>query len=189
MLSNQPDIILKNGVSLVIPCTCALYEIFDPRVSRESCGHETKFTFSPSEGGCCKSDCIFVSSSEDLTCVPEGECSLASKCDGTSAYCPGARRKRDGLECAAGTKVNKSTEIEISEISEVSEISLKHNYAAFQICRAGVCSESVCSKFNQEECQPDDGESCQVRFSKFSMRISIQSSAKSLNSAVTENAP
>ena len=64
---------------------------------------------SPSEGQCCKSDCIFVSSTEDLTCAPEGECSLAAKCDGTSAYCPSARQKKDGLECAAGTKVNRHT--------------------------------------------------------------------------------
>lgn len=65
-----------------------------------------KFHFcSPSEGACCKSDCIFVSSAEDMTCAPEGECSSAAKCDGTSAYCPRAERKRDGLECAVGTKV------------------------------------------------------------------------------------
>ena len=99
-----------------------------------------------------------MSSTEDLTCAPEGECSLAAKCDGTSAYCPSARQKKDGLECAAGTKVNSHTK----KIT----LSIKLNYfalIALQLCRAGTCFESVCSKFNQEECQPDDGESCQVR--------------------------
>ena len=61
---------------------------------------------SPSEGRCCKSECIFVASSEDLSCAPEDECSFAAKCDGTSAYCPSAKRKEDGLECAEGTKVS-----------------------------------------------------------------------------------
>ena len=66
---------------------------------------------SPSEGQCCKSDCIFVSSAEELTCAAEGECSHAAKCDGTSAYCPSAGRKKDGLECTAGTKVGEEKQL------------------------------------------------------------------------------
>ena len=111
---------------------------------------------SPSEGRCCKSECIFVASSDDLSCAPEGECSLAAKCDGTSAYCPAAKRKKDGIECAEGTKVS-SEEDALAAVT----VHLCHEQL-LQICRAGTCSESICSKFSQEECQPDDGESCQV---------------------------
>ena len=87
---------------------------------------------SPSAGGCCSPECEFLN--DETECSDTTECKYAAKCTGKSNVCPIPLHKSDTSECEDGSK----------------------------ICKDGVCSASICGKFNMVECTLKDASPCQI---------------------------
>ncbi|XP_058637986.1 disintegrin and metalloproteinase domain-containing protein 10 isoform X2 [Onychostoma macrolepis] len=93
---------------------------------------------SPSQGPCCTSECTFKFSS--VKCRDESECAFQGMCNGNSAQCPTSTPKENFTSCHTNT----------------------------QVCLSGVCSGSICQKYNLDVCTcateegKDDTELCHV---------------------------
>lgn len=80
---------------------------------------------SPSQGPCCQNSCKFASS--NTVCMQSNECLNNVTCSGNNASCPRFDSrffKPDKTECNTGT----------------------------QVCKAGICSGSICEKYEMEQC-------------------------------------
>ncbi|XP_068174199.1 disintegrin and metalloproteinase domain-containing protein 10-like [Antennarius striatus] len=85
---------------------------------------------SPSQGPCCTSECSFKGTNE--RCRLESECAMEGRCNGATALCPASEPKKNLTSCHSET----------------------------QVCISGVCSGSICDKYNLEVCtctSNDDG--------------------------------
>ncbi|KAK2907836.1 hypothetical protein Q8A73_008909 [Channa argus] len=77
---------------------------------------------SPNQGLCCSQACEFKPAGQ--MCGEETECQKKSVCSGLSPFCPEPSAKENLTICSQGTRV----------------------------CLNGVCAESVCVKYNLEQC-------------------------------------
>lgn len=80
---------------------------------------------SPTQGHCCSKSCAFEPT--DVICMQSNECSFDVKCSGSSASCPTANKeffKPNLTSCNSGT----------------------------QVCLNGLCSGSICEKYNMSQC-------------------------------------
>ena len=76
---------------------------------------------SPSEGPCCSQSCRFTSSSDNVQCKHEGDCTMASFCDGQAAQCPEPEHKPDNVtDCNQGTQVGS----DIQKLASISKVQL-----------------------------------------------------------------
>ncbi|XP_049820220.1 disintegrin and metalloproteinase domain-containing protein 10 isoform X2 [Aethina tumida] len=93
--------------------------------SASSCSRRKGTACSPSQGPCCSSEtCNFVPAYENEVCKEKTECSMSSKCSGTSAECPPPLPKPDKTRC------NNNT----------------------QLCHKGECNASICLEWNLNAC-------------------------------------
>jgi disintegrin and metalloproteinase domain-containing protein 10 len=80
---------------------------------------------SPSQGPCCDNSCTFATAT--TICMQSNECLNNVFCSGINATCPRTNPvyfKPEKTECNSGT----------------------------QVCRNGVCSGSICEKFEMQQC-------------------------------------
>ncbi|XP_068597985.1 disintegrin and metalloproteinase domain-containing protein 10 [Brachionichthys hirsutus] len=77
---------------------------------------------SPSQGPCCTSECSFKGTNNQ--CRQESDCAMEGTCNGDTALCPASEPKEDLTSCHSET----------------------------QVCLNGVCSGSICDKYNLEVC-------------------------------------
>uniref|UniRef100_A0A665VEE0 Disintegrin and metalloproteinase domain-containing protein 10 n=1 Tax=Echeneis naucrates TaxID=173247 RepID=A0A665VEE0_ECHNA len=77
---------------------------------------------SPSQGPCCTTECTFKGTDEK--CRKESACALEGKCNGGTALCPTSEPKANNTSCNSET----------------------------QVCINGVCSGSICAKYNLDVC-------------------------------------
>ena len=111
--------------------------------------------FSPSEGPCCTDQCEFTN---EVECGHEDECRFSVKCDGSSSFCPIALHKSDTSPCEGGSKVG-------SIVWKDFKSGIQYYYSILfhlQICTDGVCTSSVCAKYNMVECSLNDTNPCEV---------------------------
>ncbi|XP_037103271.1 disintegrin and metalloproteinase domain-containing protein 10 isoform X1 [Syngnathus acus] len=96
---------------------------YDAQEDKEkSCKLQPGKLCSPSQGPCCTDECAFKSTPD--MCKKASECALQSNCNGNSALCPAPQAKENLTSC------NEDS----------------------QVCINGVCSGSICEKYNLEEC-------------------------------------
>ena len=82
-------------------------ELSDDESKVKRCTFRPNAECSPSQGPCCDQQCKFTSIVDDVQCSYEGDCTLASKCDGRAAQCPEPGHKPDNItECNQGTQVS-----------------------------------------------------------------------------------
>ena len=82
-------------------------ELSDDESKVKRCTFRPNAECSPSQGPCCDQQCRFTSIVDDVQCSYEGDCTLASKCDGRAAQCPEPGHKPDNVtECNQGTQVS-----------------------------------------------------------------------------------
>ncbi|XP_037545596.1 disintegrin and metalloproteinase domain-containing protein 10 [Nematolebias whitei] len=77
---------------------------------------------SPSQGPCCQPNCEFKVTADQ--CRAASECAEQGWCNGVTALCPTSTPKKNYTTCNSGT----------------------------QVCINGVCSGSICAKYNLEVC-------------------------------------
>lgn len=93
--------------------------------SAKGCQRRWATECSPSQGPCCSSDtCRFIPGYVHEVCKSEGECSMSSKCNGSSAECPNPNPRPNKTRCNNGT----------------------------QLCKSGECSDSICEEWNLRAC-------------------------------------
>ena len=100
------------------------YDANEPEASKR-CHLRPNAKCSPSQGPCCSSRCEFEPS--DHVCMQANECVLNVTCTGERALCPSLDTRYfrpNHTSCNSGT----------------------------QVCLAGVCSASICEKFNMTQC-------------------------------------
>ncbi|CAH0559198.1 unnamed protein product [Brassicogethes aeneus] len=94
-------------------------------ISASGCNRRRGTECSPSQGPCCSSDnCRFVQKYANEVCKTKSDCSMSSKCNGSSAECPTPLPKPDKTRCNNGT----------------------------QLCVKGECSGSICLEWNLQAC-------------------------------------
>ena len=82
-------------------------EMTEEEAKKKRCTFKPHAECSPSQGPCCDQQCKFTSIVDDVQCSYEGDCTLASKCDGRAAQCPEPGHKPDNItECNQGTQVS-----------------------------------------------------------------------------------
>ncbi|XP_042264262.1 disintegrin and metalloproteinase domain-containing protein 10 [Thunnus maccoyii] len=79
-------------------------------------------TCSPSQGPCCTKECTYKGKTDN--CRLESECAQQGSCNGNSPQCPASAPKKNFTSC------NEET----------------------QVCLNGVCSGSICEKYDLEVC-------------------------------------
>ncbi|KAJ8977438.1 hypothetical protein NQ317_000160 [Molorchus minor] len=108
-------------------CYPRIISLEDKQYNKTAVGCTRRFgtECSPSQGPCCSSEtCKFIPAYEREVCKMESDCSMSSKCNGSSAECPSPLPRSNNTRCNNGT----------------------------QLCQKGECTGSICLEWNLQAC-------------------------------------